>query len=340
MSPEGSMSLGQLEGRSMLVTGASGYVGSALVRALAKISSHLILLAREDRPAPLVPGAQAEISAVAGDIRKTETWSRVLPGIDYVFHLAAQTSTYVANQDPLTDFDFNVLPVMRMLQTCERQELGPGIVFAGTVTQVGVPSEVPVDESFPDHPVTVYDVHKLMAEKYLELSSRKTVVQTVTLRLSNVYGPGRTAGSSDRGILNQIVRKGLRGETLTIYGDGKFVRDYMYIGDVVDAFLAAATRMADVSGSYYVIGSGLGHRIVDAVSMVADSVMRKTERRPQVVHVPPPAGLSPIEERNFVADTTSFRAATGWEPRISLADGIDRTIDYVLADELPAPSGR
>ena len=338
MRTKEGVSLGQLEGRSMLVTGASGYLGSALVQALAEIPCRLVLLAQEDRPAPVVPGARANVSAVAGDIRKTETWCRVLPGMDYVFHLAAQTSTYVANQDPLTDFDSNVLPVMRLLEMCEGQGLGPGIVFAGTVTQVGIPLEVRVDESLPDHPVTIYDIHKLMAEKYLELYSRETGVQTVTLRLSNVYGPGRTAGSSDRGILNQMVRKGLRGETLTVYGDGRFVRDYVYIGDVVDAFIAAATRMPDVTGSYYVIGSSVGHRIVDAVNLVADSVMKKTGRRPEVAHVPPPAGLSPIEERNFVADTTRFRAATGWEPRVSLADGINRIIDYVHARELPTPA--
>jgi nucleoside-diphosphate-sugar epimerase len=171
-----------------------------------------------------------------------------------------------------------------------------------------------------------------MAEKYLRYYAREIDTQTVTLRLANVYGPGPLGGRVDRGILNGMIYKALQGEVLTIYGDGAFLRDYVFIDDVVNAFFLVSSRMPLVNGNYYIIGSGQGVRIVDAVRMVADRVEWKTGRRPAIAHVPPPDVLSAIETRNFVANTTGFRTATGWEPRISLKEGIDLTINHLIVE--------
>ena len=149
------MPVAGFEGKVILITGGAGFLGSALTRALARTSCRIILLAHETDPEPAPPDALAEISVIRGDIRDSEVWSSALRGVDHVFHLASQTSAYLANQDPLMDFETNVLPVMRLVENCERQSRPPDIVFAGTVTQVGVPAGVPVDERFQDHPVTV-----------------------------------------------------------------------------------------------------------------------------------------------------------------------------------------
>ena len=123
-----------------------------------------------------------------------------------------------------------------------------------------------------------------------------------------------------------MVEKALQGQALTVYGDGKLVRDYVFIEDVVRAFLAAGVYMDVLKGNHYVIGSGKGHTVADMAQMVTQEVARHTGKSVTVEHVPAPEGLSPIEFRNFVADTTSFSSLTGWQAQVDLLEGIRRTI--------------
>lgn len=330
--------LASYENARILITGASGYIGSRLVRTLQTVNCHMTLLVRPGREAATDADGPATVSVVSGDMLVRETWSSALEGASHVFHLAAQTSAYVADKEPFIDLDSNVMPVLHMLEECRRMDLATGIVFAGTATQVGMTRQTPVDESFPDRPVTIYDIHKLTAEQYLRYYAEGTAVKTVTLRLPNVYGPGPSSSSADRGLLNQMIRRALKGETLTVYGEGLPVRDYVFIDDVARAFLAAGSKIDALSGRYYVIGSGTGTRLVDAVNLVRDRVELRTGRSPKVVHVQPPTPQLAIEERNFVADTRQFTSAAGWSPRVSLADGIDRTIEFFLAESSEGPA--
>jgi nucleoside-diphosphate-sugar epimerase len=143
-----------------------------------------------------------------------------------------------------------------------------------------------------------------------------------------VYGPGPRSRSADRGVLNAMVRRALAGQALTIYGEGDFLRDYVYVEDVARAFLAAAAHIDRLGGGHFLIGSGRGHTFAEAVRTVADRAALRTGRPVAVDHVDPPRPLAPIERRNFVADTARFHGATGWSARVGLVDGIDRTIAY------------
>jgi len=320
-------------GSTVLVTGGLGFLGSALVTALSSVRCRIVLLVRPGSYTDFPRTSEAERIAIHGDIQTPKPWLQALKGVDYVFHFAAQTSASVANEDPLADFSANVTPVLQMMETCRQQGLKPSVLFSGAVTQMGLSDRLPVDESFPDHPVIVYDIHKLMAEKYLQYYSADTGIPTVTLRLANVYGPGMQVSSQDRGVLNLMMRRALEGETLTVYGTGEQVRDYIYVDDVIRAFLTAGAWAQSISGNYYVIGSGTGFRIVDAINMVADRAEGITGRRPTVAHVTPPTPLPAIEERDFVANTQRFQSATGWDPLVSLADGIDRTMNHYLESQ-------
>ena len=319
------------QNKRLLVTGASGFLASNLVKALLGTKCHIHRLSRHTSPLMPVSGP-ACVEDINGDISGEETWQRALEGIDIVFHFASQTSVYAANEDPASDFALNVLPMLHMLETCRRKDLHPVVLFAGTVTEAGITTSLPVDETCPDKPVTVYDLHKLMAENYLKYYVRQGAVQGTVLRLANVYGPGPESSGAGRGILNSMIRRALKGEPLTIYGEGNYLRDYIYVKDVVEAFLEAAAGMDRLSGHHYVIGSGKGHTITDAVHMIAGRVEKKFGRHISVIHIDPPSTLSPIEERNFVADTKNFSSATGWAAGTSLAEGIDLTIDYFRAN--------
>jgi nucleoside-diphosphate-sugar epimerase len=173
----------------------------------------------------------------------------------------------------------------------------------------------------------MYDLHKQVAEQYLRWYAEQGIVRGVTLRLANVYGPGPRSSRSDRGILNQMIRRALAGEPLTVYGTGEQVRDYVYVEDAARAFLAAARNGESLTGGCFVIGSGRGHTIDEAMRMIAMRCAARTGIEVPVRHVEPPGALSPIEQRHFVADTRRFCAATGWHARCTLAEGIDLTME-------------
>ncbi|MBI5741428.1 MAG: NAD-dependent epimerase/dehydratase family protein [Nitrospirae bacterium] len=312
--------------KRLLVTGASGFLASNLVEALRDTKCFIRRLSRGPRFSA-VSGA-ASVEDMTGDIKDATVWEHALKDIDLVFHFAAQTSAYEAGNAPAADLAVNVLPVIHMLETCRKRDLRPAVLMAGTVTEAGIAQKLPVDEDLPDRPVTVYDIHKLTAELYLKYYVIQGAVRGTALRLANVYGPGPGRSGAGRGVLNSMIRKALSGETLTIYGHGNYIRDYVYIKDVVGAFLAAGAGMDRLSGRHFVIGAGKGHTVAGAVNMVARHVEKRCGRAVPVRFVDPPRSLSPIERRNFIADTTGFSTATGWTANTSLADGIDLTIDY------------
>lgn len=313
--------------KKILITGGRGYLGSSLTNMLGHVGCKIIRLGRSEVDQS-IKGIKADLTEIKGDIRDKKTWVDHLEGIDFVFHFAAQTSVYKAEQDAFEDFRANVLPMLHLLEVCKKNKWQPSILFAGTVTEAGIPNTIPVDETYPDQPVTVYDLHKLMAEKYLRYYANQGFVQGVILRLANVYGPGPKSSNADRGILNMMIQRALRGDDLTIYGKGDNLRDYIYVKDVINAFLVACRKMDVLNGRHFVIGTGVGHTLKEAFQSVAERVKIITGRAVNVVSVKPPQVQSAIDARDFVADVTAFKSLTNWEPNYTLQSGIDNTIDY------------
>jgi UDP-glucose 4-epimerase len=308
-----------------LITGGRGYLGRSLSDALLRDGLEVTRIGRTppDRPAPG--------DDVVGDVRERGAVEELVRAASVVFHLAAQTSVPVAEQDPAADLAANVTPLVHILDACARSGHRPVVVLASTATACGLPARLPVGDDAVDAPVTIYDLHKGIAERYLRYQAERGVVRGGSLRLANVYGPGPRSGAADRGVLNAMIAKALRGEPLTVYGDGRNIRDYVFVDDVVAAFTLAARHAPALGGRAHVIGAGVGHTIADAVALVAARVLARTGVRAPVVHVDPPRPPSPVESRDFVADSSGFSRATGWTARVKLADGIDRTIESCLA---------
>lgn len=321
--------LNSFHDKHILITGGGGYLASCIVRLLQDVDCFLVRLDQPGAPFSPVAG-RAKVHNIVGDVRDTAVWEEALLNIDIVFHLAAQTSAYEANKNPVDDLQSNVMPMLYMLETCLRKGWQKIILFSSTVTIAGMPVFLPVNETHPENPITIYDLHKQMAENYLKYYIKQDAVKGAVLRLANVYGPGPKSSRSDRGILNQMIRKALAGEPLTVYGTGDQLRDYMYVEDVALAFLKAASNIESVNGRHFVIGSGQGYTIAEAMSLVSERVALKTGKTVPLVYVDPPSSLLPIEYRNFVADTSQFSKATGWKAHYILAEGIDLTMEGYL----------
>jgi nucleoside-diphosphate-sugar epimerase len=316
--------------KKVLISGATGYIAWNLISKLLDVDCEIICLTRKSSHELDMENflkCKATINTVVGSYDDEKLWKKSMDGVNIVFHLASQTSVYKAEVDPLEDFKSNVYPMQLLLKAASQNEKKPYITFAGSATQCGLKKRLPIGESVKDNPSTVYDFHKLLAESYLKFYINKNWVNGACLRLSNVYGPGPKSSQDDRGILNSMVRKALRKETLTIYGSGDFIRDYIFIDDVVNAFLACPFYHERTNSNYYIIGSGKGHSINEAINMVAGVVERITSLKVDVINVKPPDELLDIEYRNFVANNSSFKSDTGWFVRTNLEEGIIKTVN-------------
>ncbi len=313
--------------KTILITGGTGYLGFSLAQKLSSVACDIILLSRKNA-IPEIPNSLANISLVTNDVKSSEMWIDLLQGVDIVFHFAAQTSSKYANENPRDDMASNLFPVVDIIEACQKYDYFPDIIFSATSTQVGLTLDPPIKEDRIDAPVTVYDINKLAAEKYLMYYSNQLGRRAVSLRLTNVYGPGPASSKNDRGILNMMVKRALHKEPLTVYGDGEFIRDYVYVDDVINAFLTAGAQINKLKGDYYLIGSGVGYTIKAMMKEIADQVEQKVGHKSAIEHVPMPNGISAIEFRNFVADTSKFRQQTAWRPEHPLQEGIKKTIEF------------
>lgn len=318
------------ENKNVLITGATGYIGSSLTTALSSINCNLFLQSRNITVPKALTKTKATIHQINADITEKDFWTSNLKNVDILFHLAAQTSSQMANSEPLHDLEINVLPILRLIDACTKRNYSPDIIFSGAVTQVGYTNGGKVNESYRDLPVTMYDIHKLASEKYLQYYSNQLNKRSTTLRLCNIFGPGPASSKSDRGIINQMIVKALKGEPLTIFGDGSYVRDYLYITDVVEAFLNAAISIDKTKGNYYVLGSGIGTSLAQIAKLIAKEVEKQTGKKTNITYVPFPPNTSQIEYRNFTADSSLFKNDTGWVARTTLRAGIQKTVEYFL----------
>ncbi len=317
-------------GKKILVTGASGYLATSLIHSLKTIDCKIVRLSRKNKLDPIT--GNARIVDIEGDIRAKECIEEALKQhVDIIFHLAAYEHNHGSEFNPILDLEVNTLAVLHLLEECRLKKYVPRIVFASSSNLVGLPTHLPVNETCQDNPSTIFAIHKLFSEKYLQYYSREFGQHSIVLRLANVYGPVFNIQVSIKVVLNRIICRALKGEKLFLYRNSACIRDYVWVEDVVAAFHAAVCMGNEyATGQHYLIGSGSGYQISEVMTMIADKVAQHTGQK-ITIEKDTNETLEAIEWRNFVADTSNFKEVTGWEASISLDKGIDRTIDYFLS---------
>lgn len=302
---------------NILITGASGLIGSALLDRLRGEDHSVICQSRffhEDEP---------EVKWIKHDLIKDSWDCLMLPKLDVVYHLAGQTGTYSAKQNPIGDLSANVLGLLNLLEYFRRHNQVPFIVLAGTATEVGLTDQLPINEGLPDRPITFYDISKLTAEVYLKQYIKEGLIKGCSLRLTNVFGRSQRGQQADRGIIDKIFNRAVSGQNITIYGDGNYLRDYVFIDDVISALVLAAEYIEQTNGRTFYIGSGKGVTLRDAFLKVISMAATVTGIHVGHEYIPPPINLSDIEYRNAVIDFSAFRQATGWTPQYNFDTGLE-----------------
>ncbi len=292
----------------VLVTGASGFLGRAVVPALAREGHEVIALVRD--PATEVPGAHA---TVPGDIGDAAALGSALPEVDGVCHLAAVARVRDSLADPLRYWRVNAAGTLALLEALQRQAQPSAVVLASTCAVYGSPERQPITEDASTCPVNPYGASKLAADHMAAGLAACGAVGAISLRALNLAGSA--AGTADRDttrLIPKIVAT-LRGEApeLRINGDGSAVRDYLHVEDMADAVCLALSGCEPGRWTAYNVGSGRGASIADLLTTAAE-LTGKT--------VPVSHGPAVPEPPELVADSSRIRAELGWTaPRSDLA---------------------
>lgn len=318
-----------------LVTGGLGFIGSNLARRLAELGAEVTIVDS------LVAGCGANRHNVCGiaarvieaDIGRPETIREAIESADVIFNLAGEVSHLDSMRRPERDLEINAATQLRFLAAVAKWRPGVRVVYASTRQIYGVPEYLPVDERHPVRPVDFNGVHKFAATQYHTMLSRQGDLDAIALLLTNVYGPRQSLTAQNQGFLGVFFRQALRKERLKIYGDGSQVRDPLYIDDCVDAFLRAAQlknpkmRKMNVGNTEHL-----------PLASIASAVSRRAGLPPPEQE-PFPEHLRKIDIGSYFTDSTAFREATGWAPRVSFDEGVARTLDFYrehLSHYLPA----
>jgi len=308
----------------ILITGASGLIGTALIDKLLEKPHSLICQSRH--PQEDTQGVHWIKHNLIED-----SWGALdIPDVDVIFHLAAQTSVYHAKQDPLGDLSANVLSLLHLMEHFRKQKRPPFVVLSGTATEVGLTEQLPIHEGVPDNPITFYDVSKLTAEMYLKQYIREGWLTGCILRFANVFGRSQSGQKADRGIIDKVFSQAISRKNITIYGDGDYLRDYIFIDDVIAALLMAAEHAERTNGRMFYIGNGQAITLKDAFLKVIALAAMSTGSRVEYQHIDAPDGLSDIEYRNAVVDSSAFTQATGWVPQFDFESGLNEAYKNLI----------
>src|SRR3989344_4009400 len=320
-----AQSFHRFKNKNVLITGGLGFIGSNLTIRLVELGANVTIL---DTLIPEFGGNKFNILPVKhkvkvkiGDMRNPATIKRVVIDKDIIFNLAGTLSHIDSMKDPFVDLDINCRAQLCLLEACRKYNNKVKIVFAGTRNQYGKAIYLPVDEKHIQEPTDINGINSIAAEKYHLLYNRIYGIKTVSLRMTNIFGPRHQMKHSKQGVLNWFIRQLIDGETVKLFGDGSQIRDINYVDDVVDALIICAEAKKN-EGEVY----NLGGNPLTLKDFVAKTIQILGYGRFKII--PFPRDRKQIEVGNYTADIKKINDDLGWEPKISVDEGIRMTFKY------------
>jgi dTDP-glucose 4,6-dehydratase/UDP-glucose 4-epimerase len=318
----------EFSGKNILITGGLGFIGSNLARQLVELGAQVTLV---DSLIPEYGGNLFNIHDIRDrvtvnitDVRDPHAMTHLIQGQDYLFNLAGQTSHLDSMTDPKTDLDINAAAQLSILEACRTHNPRIKIVFASTRQLYGKPEYLPVDENHPVKPVDINGINKLAGEWYHLLYNNVYGIRACALRLTNTYGPGMRVLDARQTFLGIWIRNLVEGKPVLVFGDGLQLRDFNYVDDVVEALLLAAVN-PKADGEVYNLGST---EQINLKNLAALMVEIRGGGSFDLVPFPPERKV--IDIGDYYSDFAKINLALGWVPRVSLADGLMKSLDYYV----------
>lgn len=299
------------------VFGGNGFIGSHLVGRLLALGHSVRVF---DRPAPKrqLAAGQERLQFFGGDFSTEPDFRQVLKGCDVVFHLISTTLPNSSNDDPAADVMGNLIPTLRLLEQMRETGVRKIVFPSSGGTVYGEASRLPIDEQHPTNPIVSYGAVKLAIEKYLAIYRRSFSLLPVCLRISNPYGPGFRP-SSPQGAVGAFLHKTMNGQAIELWGTGEIRRDYLYIDDLIDAFVLSI----GYEGEPFIfnISTGIGTSLLEIIEHI-----RSATGRDILVQENPSRSFD--VQVNILSNALAGEKL-GWHPATTLQKGISLTADWL-----------
>ena len=296
-----------------IVLGGGGFIGTNLCRRLLADSHRVRAFGRRRS----FPDALDGVEWIEGDFSDSRALANAIGTCDVVYHLANSATPLSANLDMADDIQRNVTGTLSMLDICRKLGVSRVVFVSSGGTIYGSPKQVPTPETALTDPITAYGISRLAVEKYLALNHHLHRLEYRILRVSNPYGPFQTP-ARNQGIVAALVSRAFSGEPIEIWGDGSVVRDFIFIDDVVDALIAAATDQGDTR--LFNIGSGEGRSLREVISTIEELSGRKIR-----LQVKPARSIDvPVS----VLAIDRAREFLGWTPKTTFSEGLTKTLAW------------
>lgn len=316
----------KFKSKNVLITGGAGFIGSNVAIKLVELGANVTVI---DSLIPDYGGnlfnldpIKDKIKLNISDVRDEYSMKYLIKDQDYLFNLAGQTSHLDSMTNPYSDLEINAKAQLSILESCRRYNNNIKIVFASTRQIYGKPQYLPVDEKHPLYPVDVNGINKMAGEWYHIVYNNVYNIKSVVLRLTNTYGPRMRVKDARQTFLGIWIRNTVEKKKILVFGDGKQIRDFNYVDDVVNAFLLAA-QSDDANGMIFNLGADDPISLVDTANLI-----KEISPNVQYELVPFPSDRKAIDIGDYYADYRMIRSKLGWWPKVSLREGLTRTIDY------------
>ena len=303
-----------------------GFIGSNLTRALVSKGANVTVM---DLSFPGLGANKFNLQDLEGkyklnisDIRDRLSLSELVKGFEIIYNFAGQPAHNKSLDDPHLDKDINLDGHLNILEACNKNNKTARILYAGSRMQLGKINYLPADENHPSNPRSPYGVSKQAAEAYSQYFFREQGLDTVVFRISNPYGPRAQMKKSEYCIVNWFLGQLMNDKEITVYGEGSQLRDYIFIDDLVNAYLLAGIS-PNAKGNVFNVGSGVGTEFKDMVDLLIEMVGKGKK-----IEVPWPENYHNIETGNYITDISKIKSLLNWEPKVSLRDGLKVTYEF------------
>lgn len=313
------------QGKNILITGGLGFIGSNLAIKLAELGANItivdaLILSYGGNLFNIEP-IKDKVKVVKADLRDKKITEKTIKGKEIIFNLAGTLSHIDSMKDPMTDLEINCRAQLSLLESVRKINPKVKIIFAGTRNQYGKAHYLPVDENHPQEPTDINGINNIAAEKYHLMYTHVYGIKTISLRMTNTFGVRHQMKHSRQGVLNWFIRKILDGEEIVLFGDGKQIRDVNYVADVVSALLLVGQSQKGWGEAYNLGGTPVS--LLDFVNSVIRIVGKGNLRT-----VLFPSDRKQIEVGDYIADFRKMKKTYGWKPKVSVEEGIKKTLEY------------
>ena len=314
------------EGRSVLITGGLGFIGSNLAIRLVALGARVSLLDAmlDEHGGNMfnIKPVQNQVDINFSDVRDEGTLKYLIKNKDFIFHLAGQNDHVLSRRNPFPDIDINIKGTATLLENCRKYNRDARLIYSGTRGEYGAAIVLPVSEDQPLHPKGIYELSSMAAQQLFQIYHDNDGIRSITLRLTNIYGERAQMRHNRFGVANWFIRLAIDDEMISVFGDGSIIRDFLYVQDAVGAMIASAATDS-AYGQVLNVGNDQASNFKELAETV--TAIAGSGRWAFTPFSPERAAQEPGD---FISDISRIKKLVGWSPSNSLDEGLRKTMNY------------